>query len=238
MQCNPRSPAPNPATSHSSLQSTRMCDCQLKILPHQVQCVWLHFEDGDPRQDAQEGARSQRYQEWNQDQRDPRSKWRTGGTTCIKKWIRLMDTKERQENSKWLRQCLKQAWLFNLFFLSPLPPPPPALVKSLHFNSRRPLILPENIFTWSIFCFTWHTALAQPFPLSIHLGSIFLLYNVSLAQVKSPAYASGWSWEDGDSLTEPHPSHRYPHLYQPFLSSLLKQNKSLGPWPQDPNTKW
>ena len=169
MQHNPSSPAPNPATSHSRLQATRMCDCRLKIFPTKCNVSGFILRMEMPRQDAEEGAGSQRYQEWNQDQRDPSGKWRTGEKTWVKKWIRPMDTKEQQENNKWLWQSLKQAWLFYLFFFSF----PPSLSRA--YILIHPLILPENVFTWSIFCFTWHTALAQPFLLSIHLRNISAL---------------------------------------------------------------
>lgn len=172
MQRNPSSPAPNPATSHSCLQATRMHDCQLKIFPHRMQRVWLHFEDGDAQSGCSGRCWEPRYQEWNQDQRDPSSKWRTRETTWVKKWIRLMDTGEPQENNNCDRIWKKLGFFIFSYFLSL---PLPHLVKSLHFNSRRPLILPENVFAWSIFCFTWHIALAQPFLLSIHLRSISAL---------------------------------------------------------------
>lgn len=58
----------------------------------------------------------------------------------------------------------------------------------------------------------------------------FLLYCAKPAQVLSPASDSGWSWEDGDSLTEPHLSYRSPHLYQPCSGSSSSRVKA---WDSD-----
>lgn len=126
-----------------------------------------------------------------------------------------MDTKQWQENK------LSLSFLIFFFF-------------SLHFNPRGTLILPENVFPWSILCFPWQTALAQPFPLALCLRSISALLCQTCSSFE-PCLSlrlklRRW-WFTGRASSLP----QIPTFVPALLWLFLKQNQSLGLWTTAPH---
>lgn len=192
--------------------------------PHQRQHIWLPLEGGDAQagrlggcQEPDGGTRNDTKQVEN---------WRNN----VGKEVNGADGYKGSTGkavSGFDRVWNKPGFFFVLLFIFFLFP-----VKSLHFNSRRPLILPENVFAWSIFCSTWHTALAQPFPLSSQLRSISALQHQPCSGFEpclSLGLKTGIHWQN---LISPRAT-----CASTSPSPVLSLNR-IKPWLQNPGTKW